>query len=60
MSLRDFNNTPFPDDPTALHHGSAGNESGLANFHTVQPEDIERFEVVALGGATNHENAARM
>jgi hypothetical protein len=51
MSLRDFNNTPFPDDPTALHHGSAGNESGLANFHTVQPEDIEPNNTPKIVGA---------
>lgn len=51
MSLRDFNNTPFPDDPTALHHGPVGNESGLENFHTVQPEDIEPNNTPKIVGA---------
>lgn len=51
MSLRDFNTTSFPDDPTALHHESAGNESGLGNFHTVQPEDIEPNNTPKIAGA---------
>jgi hypothetical protein len=51
MSLRDFNNTSFPDDPTALHHDAAGNESGLGNFHTVQPEDIEPNNTPKIVGA---------
>jgi hypothetical protein len=51
MSLRDFNNTPFPDDPTALHHGPVGNETGLENFHTVQPEDIEPNNTPKIVGA---------
>jgi hypothetical protein len=51
MSLRDFNNTPFPDDPTALHNRPVGNESGLGNFHTVQPEDIEPNNTPKIVGA---------
>jgi len=51
MSLRDFNNGQFPDDPTALHNGPAGNESGLENFHTVQPEDIEPSNTPKIVGA---------
>ncbi len=51
MSLRDFNSTSFPDDPTALHHGPAGNETGLENFHTVQPEDIEPNNTPKIIGA---------
>ena len=41
MSLRDFNNAPFPNDPHALHNEPLGNGAGLDSFHTVQPEDIE-------------------
>ena len=51
MSLRDFNNTPFPDDPTALHNGPVGNESGLENFHTIQPEDVEPNNTPKIVGA---------
>jgi len=51
MSLRDFNNGQFPDDPTALHHVPMGNESGLENFHTVQPEDIEPSNTPKIVGA---------
>src|SRR4051812_43317947 len=51
MSLRDFNNGQFPDDPTALHHETAGNESGLENFHTIQPEDIEPNNTPKIVGA---------
>ena len=51
MTLRDFNNTQFPDDPTALHHGPVGNDSGLENFHTIQPEDIEPNNTPKIVGA---------
>ena len=51
MTLRDFNNTQFPDDPTALHHGPVGNDSGLEDFHTVQPEDIEPNNTPKIVGA---------
>jgi len=51
MSLRDFNSTSFPDDPTSLHHGPAGNETGLENFHTVQPEDVEPNNTPRIIGA---------
>src|SRR5262245_57425567 len=40
MSLRDFNNAPFPNDPRALHKEPLGNGAGLNAFHTTQPEDI--------------------
>ena len=39
MTLRDFNNAPFPDDPRALHKDPLGNSAGLESFHTSQPED---------------------
>jgi hypothetical protein len=39
MSLRDFN--AIDDDPISLHSQPPGNESGLGNFHTVQPDDVE-------------------
>ena len=51
MTLRDFNNGQFPDDPTALHHVPMGNESGLENFHTIQPEDIEPSNTPKIVGA---------
>ena len=50
MSLRDFQ-TPYSDDPTALHHLPGGNETGLESFHTVQPEDIEPNNMPKIVGA---------
>lgn len=50
MSLRDFQ-TPYSDDPTALHHMPQGNETGLESFHTVQPEDIEPNNMPKIVGA---------
>src|SRR5882757_897970 len=50
MSLRDFN-TPYSDDPTALHHMPGGNETGLESFHTIQPEDIEPNNTPKIVGA---------
>src|SRR4051812_49962200 len=50
MALREFG-TQFPDDPTALHHGPAGNESGLEGFHTTQPEDVEPNNTPKIVGA---------
>src|SRR4051812_18295928 len=51
MSLRDFNNAPFSDDPTALHNAPSGNGTGLDSFHTTQPEDIEPNNMSKLVGA---------
>jgi hypothetical protein len=51
MSLRDFNNAPFPDDPRALHNDPLGNGAGLENFHTVQPDDIEPNNTPKIVGA---------
>ncbi|HKQ09931.1 MAG TPA: hypothetical protein VJS85_01970, partial [Rhizomicrobium sp.] len=50
MSLRDFQ-TPYSDDPAALHHMPKGNETGLESFHTVQPEDIEPNNMPKIVGA---------
>jgi len=50
MSLRDFN-TPYSDDPTALHHMPGGNETGLQSFHTIQPDDIEPNNTPKIVGA---------
>jgi len=50
MSLRDFN-TPYSDDPIALHHTPGGNETGLESFHTIQPEDIEPNNTPKIVGA---------
>ena len=51
MSLRDFNNAPFPDDPRALHNDPLGNSAGLENFHTIQPEDIAPNNTPKIVGA---------
>jgi len=51
MSLRDFNNAPFSDDPTALHTAPSGNGAGLKSFHTTQPEDIEPNNMPKIVGA---------
>jgi hypothetical protein len=51
MSLRDFNNAPFPDDPRALHNDPLGNSAGLESFHTVQPEDIAPNNTPKIVGA---------
>lgn len=51
MSLRDFNNAPFSDDPTALHNAPSGNGAGLKSFHTTQPEDIEPNNMPKIVGA---------
>ena len=51
MSLRDFNNAPFSDDPTALHNEPSGNGAGLESFHTTQPEDVEPNNMPKLVGA---------
>jgi len=51
MSLRDFNNVPFSDDPTALHTVPSGNGAGLESFHTTQPEDIEPNNMPKIVGA---------
>jgi hypothetical protein len=51
MSLRDFNNAPFSDDPTALHTAPSGNGAGLDSFHTTQPEDIEPNNLPKIVGA---------
>jgi hypothetical protein len=51
MSLRDFNNAPFSDDPTALHTAPSGNGGGLESFHTVQPEDVEPNNMPKIIGA---------
>ncbi|HKY18909.1 MAG TPA: hypothetical protein VJL82_08240 [Rhizomicrobium sp.] len=50
MSLRDFN-APVCDDPIALHHQPAGNATGLENFHTIHPEDIEPNNTPKIVGA---------
>ena len=50
MSLRDFN-APFPDHPRALHNAPLGNGTGLDNFHTRQPEDIEPNNTPKIIGA---------
>ncbi|HKQ44496.1 MAG TPA: hypothetical protein VJS47_03805 [Rhizomicrobium sp.] len=50
MSLRDFN-APVCDDPIALHHQPVGNATGLENFHTIHPEDIEPNSTPKIVGA---------
>ena len=50
MSLRDFN-APFEMIPSVLHHEPGGNGTGLENFHTVQPEDIEPNNTPKIVGA---------
>lgn len=50
MSLRDFN-APVCDDPIALHHQPVGNATGLENFHTIHPEDIEPNNTPKIVGA---------
>ncbi|HSS14360.1 MAG TPA: hypothetical protein VLL04_10720, partial [Rhizomicrobium sp.] len=50
MALREFG-TQFPDDPIALHHGPAGNDTGLESFHTIQPEDVEPNNTPKIVGA---------
>jgi len=51
MSLRDFNNAPFPDDPRALHNDPLGNSAGLESFHTIQPEDVSPNNTPKIVGA---------
>src|SRR5215467_11781582 len=51
MSLRDFNNAPFPDDPRALHNEPLGNGAGLESFHTTLPQDIARNSMPKILGA---------
>src|SRR6185312_8295728 len=51
MSLRDFNNAPFPDDPRALHNEPLGNSAGLESFHTIQPEDVSPNNTPKIVGA---------
>src|SRR5690348_13359652 len=51
MSLRDFNNAPFPDDPRALHNEPLGNSAGLESFHTIQPEDVAPNNTPKIVGA---------
>jgi hypothetical protein len=49
MSLRDFN--AIDDDPISLHNQPLGNESGLGNFHTVQPDDVAPSSTPKIVGA---------
>lgn len=41
MSLRDFNTPSNDERPISLNNEPLGNGSGLGNFHTVNPEDVE-------------------
>jgi hypothetical protein len=51
MSLRDFNNAPFPNDPRALHNEPLGNGAGLESFHTIQPQDVSPNNTPKIVGA---------
>ncbi|HEX2761412.1 MAG TPA: hypothetical protein VHM27_12895 [Rhizomicrobium sp.] len=50
MSLRDFN-APTQERPITLNHEPNGNGTGLGEFHTVHPEEIEPNNTGKIVGA---------